>query len=273
MKLSSEAQNRKTVLLSFDIEEFDMPIEYGKTVSFDEQISISAKGTKIILEILKAHKINATFFSTVVFASNLPDLIHRIISEGHELASHGYFHSQFKNEHLLQSKIELEKISGKPVNGFRMARMMPVDNKAIQNAGYFYNSSMNPVYLPGRYNNFFQPRTVFVTDKVMQIPTSATPIIRFPLFWLSFHNLPQWLYRAACVRTIKNDHYLNIYFHPWEFIDLTPPKFGLPKFVSKNSGSKMIDRFNGWITWMKSREYHFNTISEFAQVHHQKLFK
>lgn len=269
MKLSSEDPNRKTVLLSFDIEEFDMPMEYGKSIPINEQINISREGTLTILDILAEHKIKATFFSTVVFATHAKDLILRIIEEGHELASHGYFHSQFKREHLLQSKQELEKISGKPVNGFRMARMMPVEDKAIQDAGYVYNSSLNPVYLPGRYNNFFRPRTFFQTDYLIQIPASATPVIRLPLFWLSFHNLPQWLYRSACKQTINADHYLNIYFHPWEFIDLTPTKFGLPKFVSKNSGAQMTERFHLWIRWMKNKEYRFSTLSEFAELHKQ----
>ncbi|MBK5280127.1 MAG: DUF3473 domain-containing protein, partial [Bacteroidia bacterium] len=208
-----------------------------------------------------------TFFSTVTFASHAKVLINRILAEGHELASHGYFHSQFKNEHLLQSKLELEKISGQSVNGFRMARMMPVEDNAIADAGYLYNSSLNPVYLPGRYNNFLKPRTVFRTGKLLQIPASATPVIRLPLFWLSFHNFPQWLYRACCTRTINTDNYLNIYFHPWEFTDLKQPKFGLPRFISRNSGTQMIKRFNFWINWLKSRGYQFSTLSDFAELY------
>ena len=255
----------KKVLLSFDLEEFDMPLEYGKSIPFDEQIRVSAAGTKIILDILLENQISATFFSTVAFASHTIDLIHRINNEGHELASHGYFHSTFQHQHLLESRIELERISGRAVTGFRMPRMMPVDDTAIQQAGYLYNSSLNPVYLPGRYNNFFKPRTMFSTNAVVQLPASATPLIRFPLFWLSFHNLPLWLYKAACLRTINHDNYLNIYFHPWEFIDLKPT-YGLPAFVSKNSGTKMIQRFHSWIVWMKKQGYSFSTIIKFLAL-------
>lgn len=253
----------KKVLLSFDIEEFDMPMEYGKTLSLDEQIRVSVKGTEIILDILFKYKIRATFFSTVVFASNATDVIIRIINEGHELASHGYYHSKFQNEDLLRSKAALEKISGQPVAGFRMPRMIPVENDAIARAGYVYNSSLNPVYLPGRYNNFFKPRTLFKTNSLIQLPASATPLVRFPLFWLSFHNLPLWLYKAACRRTINFDNYLNIYFHPWEFTNLTNQEYGLPKFVSKNSGPEMIDRFQSLIMWMQKQEYNYETILSF----------
>ncbi len=33
------------ILLGFDVEEFDMPLEYGKTLPFDEQLAISTTGT------------------------------------------------------------------------------------------------------------------------------------------------------------------------------------------------------------------------------------
>ena len=60
------------ILLSFDIEEFDMPFEYGKTISFEDQMSISIEGTSLILDLLEKHQIKATFFSTVIFAINAP---------------------------------------------------------------------------------------------------------------------------------------------------------------------------------------------------------
>ncbi|NHW59477.1 polysaccharide deacetylase, partial [Escherichia coli] len=53
------------VLLSFDIEEFDMPLEYQGDIPFEEQLKVSQEGLKNILKILKKHQIKATFFSTV----------------------------------------------------------------------------------------------------------------------------------------------------------------------------------------------------------------
>jgi peptidoglycan/xylan/chitin deacetylase (PgdA/CDA1 family) len=252
----------KNVLLSFDIEEFDMPLEYARDISFEDQIRISTEGCQIILDILSRNQIRATFFSTVTFALNSPEIIKRIISDGHELASHGVFHSAFQKSHLKESRIALEELTGRKVNGFRMARMMPVSDTAISDAGYLYNSSLNPVFLPGRYNNFFKPRTMFLSDSLIQFPASATPVIRFPLFWLSFHNLPLWLYQIGCSVTMAKDNYLNIYFHPWEFIELRN-NFGLPSFVSRNSGDKMVERFQLLIDWMKNQGYNFQSIVDF----------
>ncbi|MCX2492839.1 polysaccharide deacetylase family protein [Pedobacter sp. PF22-3] len=255
------------VLLSFDIEEFDMPFEYGKDISFEDQIAISKAGTMAILDILDKYSVKATFFCTVTFAENIPDLIKRITETGHELASHGYYHSDFKPEHLLQSKLKLEELSGKEITGYRMARMMPVDEKEIEKAGYTYNTSINPTYLPGRYNNFNISRTHFIKDNVLQIPASVSPLIRFPLFWLSFHNLPLGIYKTIASWTYRKDKYLNIYFHPWEFTDLKDfERFGFPGYVSKNTGIKMIERMEALISWMKVKNYPFGTFQEFIKT-------
>ena len=251
------------ILLSFDIEEFDMPFEYGKEISFNDQMEISIEGTNFILDILEKHKIKATFFSTVTFALNAPKVMERIVNGGHEIASHSYYHSNFKVEHLLSSKLKLEELTGLPITGYRMPRMQPVDEKEIFKAGYIYNSSINPTYLPGRYNNFNISRTFFKQDGVWQIPASVTPIFRFPLFWLSFHNLPLPIYKFLSKWTLKKDNYLNIYFHPWEFTDLNQPeRFNFPGYVSKNSGSKMSFRMNNFIEWSLKNDFKFGTFAD-----------
>ena len=203
------------ISLSFDIEEFDLPLECKGEIKFEEQLSVSRKGTEIILDLLQKYEIKATFFSTVVFAENNQDLVQRLVKEGHELASHTYYHSQFEIEDLKKSKDKLEELSGKKVYGLRMPRMQEVDETEVKRAGYFYNSSVNPTILPGRYNNLHVSRTSFMESSVLQIPASVTPKFRFPLFWLSFHNLPLSLYLEMAKTTYLKDNFLNIYFHPW----------------------------------------------------------
>lgn len=254
------------ILLSFDVEEFDMPVEYGKFLSFDEQMAISTQGVNIILNLLEKHNINATFFCTANFAMHKETLIKEIVNRGHEIASHSYYHSDFQLWHLKEAKDVLENISGVPVKGFRMPRMMPVDEKMIAQAGYIYNTSINPTFLPGRYNHFTAPRTYFYCNNVLQVPASVSPRLRIPLFWLAFHNLPMTFYKRICRQAYQKDGYLNLYFHPWEFTDLKQKeKYGFPGYVSRNSGDKMIERMEQLITWMKSMDYLFNTFNTFIQ--------
>lgn len=253
------------VLLSFDIEEFDMPLEYKGKISFDRQILISQHGLGNILDILKKHQAKATFFSTVVFAENSKHLIERLLEEGHELASHTWFHSEFEEKHLKESREKLEELFSTKVTGLRMPRMMPVDNKAVENAGYAYNSSVNPTFLPGRYNNLKVSRTYFPEGNVMQIPASVSPNFRIPLFWLSFHNFPLGVYKKLASDVLRKDKYLNIYFHPWEFSDIKDEAFNLPGFTTKNTGKDMVERFDELIRWLKSKNHTFGTFQEFQQ--------
>ncbi len=55
------------VALSFDIEEFDLPLEHGVELPFERQIEVSRIGAERILDILDGHGVRATFFSTVKF--------------------------------------------------------------------------------------------------------------------------------------------------------------------------------------------------------------
>jgi len=254
------------ILLGFDVEEFDLPLEYNQNIDFPEQLNVSTKGTQAVLNILRNASIKATFFCTAYYAVSKPDIIKQIIDEGHEIASHGYFHSDFEIEHLLSSKLKLEQISGTKVTGYRMARMMPVDEAEIQKAGYLYNSSINPTWIPGRYNNFKKPRTWFFDHGVLQIPASVSPLVRFPLFWLSFHNLPMAMVKWMAAAAHRKDGYLNLYFHPWEFVDISNKGvYRLPSHISRYSGDVFIKRLENFISWANAKGYEFMRTGDFAE--------
>lgn len=244
------------IYLSFDIEEFDMPKEYGYDIDFESQIEISTNGLEEILSLLKQYDCKATFFSTAVFAQNAKPLINRILDEGHELASHTYFHSDFENSHLLKSKQYLEREFNTPIFGLRMPRMAEVCSVEVKKAGYEYNSSVNPTILPGRYNQLKTPKTIFKQNDLWQIPAGVSPVLRIPLFWLSFHHFPQWFFNFLLKRTLKQRGYATLYFHPWEFSEIEG-KFNLPWYATKNSGETMVFRFENLLKYIK--KHHWKT--------------
>ena len=252
------------IYLSFDIEEFDMPKEYGYDIAFERQIAISREGLTAILNLLKKHNVKATFFSTVVFAQQVPDLIERLLSEGHELASHTYYHSKFENAHLKSSKEALEQQFGVTIEGLRMPRMLEVSAEEVKKAGYHYNSSVNPTFLPGRYNNLGVSRKFFHQKGVLQIPASVS-LLRIPLFWLSFHNFPMRIYKILAKNALRKDGYLNIYFHPWEFAEIKNSKYQLPNFTTKNTGEEMVTRFDEFLAWLKKNGNTFGTFKDFLK--------
>lgn len=253
------------ILLSFDIEEFDVPLEHGIDLPFEQQMAVSIEGTRKILACLQKYQVHATFFCTANFAAHAPEVIKSIRRNGHEIASHGYYHSSFEIADLKSSREFLEQQAGQPVEGFRMARMMPVDEKEIKNAGYTYNSSLNPTCIPGRYNHLDKPRTWFYKEGVLQLPASVTPVFRFPLFWLAYHNLPAGIYRWMLNRTLKHDGYVVTYFHPWEFTNLKAHKkeWKLPFIMTNHSGEGMIKRLDDLIAFLKKKHCTFATYTEF----------
>ena len=198
------SSKRAKLLLSFDIEEFDLPEEYGVAVSEADRMAVSADGTKKILDVLDRAGIKATFFITAYFAGRAPELVARMARSGHEIASHGLNHSFFEASHLAESKEILEKLSGGKLVGFRMARLAPVAKSDIVKAGYHYESSLNPVWLPGRYNHLSASLLPFADEGgLKQYPVSAVPFLRLPLFWLSFKNFPFFVYRALARFAVK----------------------------------------------------------------------
>ena len=229
------------ILLTFDVEEFDIPEEYGHKLDWKTKIDMGLKGLEAVNSLIAQYPLCCTFFTTAKFAQEVPGAIKQL-SFKHEIASHGYDHSHFEVAHLQQSKDILEQITGKAVSGYRMARLAPVDDNAILDAGYSYNSSMNPTWIPGRYNHLDKPRLPYFVNKVLTVPTSVTPNFRIPLFWLTIKNFPMWWIKRELIHTLKHDGFLSLYFHPWEFISITG--FGLPGYIANKSGVEMINRLH-----------------------------
>ena len=150
------------ILLSFDTEEFDVPREHGVDFTLEEGMKVSKEGTNRILDVLKENGVKATFFCTGNFAENAPEVMRRIMNEGHEVACHGVDHWQPKATDFAESKVIVERVTGRQVYGYRQPRMFPVSDEEIEKAGYLYNSSLNPAFIPGRYMHLTDPRTWFM---------------------------------------------------------------------------------------------------------------
>ncbi len=227
------------ILLSLDVEEFDMPLEYNFNLAIETQMQIGKKGLDNLMPILNDNNITATLFTTANFANHYPDVI-KGLSDKHEIASHTFFHSSFKAEHLLTSRIRLEEIINKPIYGLKMPRMRQVPVDLIKQAGYSYDASIHPTWIPGRYNNLSLSRTIYKENGLTRVPASVTPNFRVPLFWLSFKNFPYVIYLKLALQTLKKDGYLSLYFHPWEFTKINT--YSLPAYTTKGSENELLDK-------------------------------
>jgi peptidoglycan/xylan/chitin deacetylase (PgdA/CDA1 family) len=254
----------RNILLTLDLEEFDLPLEYGCSISPNEQIDITNEGMGKVIALLDKYDIRATFFVTSVYAQANPSMLKQVSSK-HEIASHSHSHSVFVRGDYEKSKHILEEISQTQVKGFRMPLFGEVDFKELKRCGYIYDSSLNPTYIPGRYNNFSKPRNLFIepVTGLIILPASVSPVIRFPLFWLSFKNIPFAIYLYLCKQTLNKDKYLHLYFHPWEFADIR--SFKIPSYVKRQDGDLLIAKLEKLVVYLK-KEGKFRTISEFLDT-------
>ena len=258
----------KRVCLSFDFEECDLPRESGVDFPIEEGMKVSSEGARAVLDVLERHGVKETFFCTLNFAERAPDVMRRIIAGGHEVAAHGVDHFHQVPQDPFLSKEGLERLYGVKVVGYRQPRMFPVDDAALGKAGYLYNSSLNPAFVPGRYMHLTTPRTPFVKNGLVQVPASVTPRIRFPLFWLALHLLPEVLYRRLVRRTLAHDGHFVTYFHPWEFSSLSEraAELKVPRLVRCNLGRPMIGRLDRLVGELKrGQDVEFTTIRTLAE--------
>ena len=254
----------KNILLSFDIEEFDLPTEFGAEISRDDMFSIAGEGTRRILRTVNEAGARTTFFVTAAFAQAFPDLVREMKASGHEIASHGFSHTTFEPADLKRSREALEEITGSPVCGFRMARLAKVGKEDILNAGYEYESSLNPVWLPGRYSNFTAPLKPFrEACGLWQLPVSALPVVRFPLFWLSFKNLPLFLYLPMAKTAMSAAGFFNMYSHPWEYHEhAAEAQWRIPRYIVRHAGEAQRQRLKRLLASL-GRSGTFQTFSEY----------
>jgi polysaccharide deacetylase family protein (PEP-CTERM system associated) len=105
-----------------------------------------------MLGLLREHDAKATFFTLGWVAERYPDMVRRIVQEGHELASHGYGHERVSDlsepaffDDISRAKGILEDIGGQAVQGYRApsfsigaGNLWALDT--LQRAGYRYSS-------------------------------------------------------------------------------------------------------------------------------------
>lgn len=192
-----------------------------------------------ILDMLQTHRAKATFFTLGWIAERYPQIVQRIVAEGHELASHGYGHERASDQSpaLFSADIErakklLEDLSGQVVQGYRApsfsigtGNLWAFD--CLQSAGYRYSSSIYPIQ-HDHYGMPDSPRFAYqVRDGLLEIPVTTLRMMNRNLPSSGggyFRLLPYQLSRWMLSQVNAGDREAAIfYFHPWE-IDVDQPR-------------------------------------------------
>ena len=229
-----------SILLTWDVEEYDAPADFGAPPLADHGLSRGREIWQEWLGLTKEWKFPGTTFCTARLAQCAPELLRETAARGHEIASHGWSHRPGDDLQLLSSRTLLQEISGQGVDGFRSPRLRKINKEEITQAGFRYDASLNPTWIPGRYDHRREPRRPFQIGPLWEVPAAVLPGIRFPLFWASFHILPLPIYLALCAQVLQHDGLLCLYFHPWELSALPEPE--MPRWLTRRPQAERIRR-------------------------------
>jgi len=183
-----------------------------------------------LLDLFAEKGVKATFFVLACAAHRLRPAIARMLSEGHEVASHGFGHLRATwtepavyREDLVRAKAVLEDIAGRPVIGFRAPFFAVTESNlwaldVIREAGYAYDSSVCPVknFAYGIPDAPERPHRL--KNGLIELPLSQTRLLgyRFMVsggFYLRAY--PFWLTRLLFGLRAKTLPRI-LYIHPWE---------------------------------------------------------
>lgn len=233
---------RGTVCITIDVEDWfqaeNLRVAHPPG-SWDSRESRIEASTGRILDVLSEASVPATFFVLGWIAEKNPALVRAIADAGHEVASHGYGHimNNLLSDHELRKDISesrkmLEDLTGTEVRGYR-APCFSVSDRLLEllfEAGYRYDSSLNPFSMHDRYGKLTTAEAKF------GMFTHHSGITEFPMPMESFLGLgipvsgggyfrlfPWRVFRRLVLRHLKRTGLYVFYMHPWE-VDPDQPR-------------------------------------------------
>jgi len=234
--------------MSIDVEDYFQVSAFAPHIRRDDWDAIPCRverNVDVILGLLDDANAKATFFTLGWIAQRHPQVVRRIVDEGHELASHGYGHQraseltpeQFRDD-ISRAKGILEDLGGVAVRGYRAPSFsINRDNwwavEELENAGYEYSSSIYPV----KHDHYGMPDAPRFPHRpngeagILELPPTTVPLFGRNLpaaggGW--FRLLPYGVSRWMLQRVNAQDQApCMFYFHPWEVDHEQPRLAGL----------------------------------------------
>tara|TARA_Y100001956_G_scaffold15871_1_gene15298 strand:+ start:1318 stop:2157 length:840 start_codon:yes stop_codon:yes gene_type:complete len=237
--------------MTVDVEDYFQVSAFEGVVDKKDWDSISLRvgdNTHRLLDLFAANNVKSTFFTLGWVAQRCPDVIKRIVSEGHELASHGLAHQRATTmgeqelyDDIKQSKGILEDIGGVALKGYRAPSFSINDSNTwaydiLKDLGFVYSSSTYPInhdlygvpewprFKYERENGLIEIPIPTIRKKGVNVGIGGGGYFRLYPYWLSKRRITEFM-------KAENAPY-SFYFHPWE-IDAQQPRFENAPWKSK----------------------------------------
>ncbi len=240
--MSNTTTGAITNALTIDVEDYfqvSAMAPYIRRSEWDSRECRVERNVDTLLALLDKRRTHATFFTLGWVAQRYPQLVRRIVAQGHELASHGYGHERVSDlsreaftADIIRAKALLEDVGGVLVRGYRApsfsigaGNLWAFD--CLLATGHVYSSSIYPIK-HDHYGMPDAPRFAHpVAGGLLEVPITTLRVGGRNLPSSGggyFRLLPYALSRWMIGRVNASDRKPAIfYFHPWE-IDHAQPR-------------------------------------------------
>lgn len=257
--------------MTVDVEEYFQVEAFANDVAIDAWSSYESRlqfQMESLLTVFADTKVKATFFTLGWIAEKHPQIIAKIVAEGHELASHGFMHQHLSkqdkksfSEDIERAKKTLEDVSGVAIKGYRAPCFsISADNDwahdVIAAAGYEYSSSSYPINhdLYGVPN---APKTPYwLANGLLEIPVTTCTLKNkvLPAGGGGFFRLLPFALFDLLYRNSDHQAVANFYTHPWEFDPEQPRiasnfKSNFRHHVNQTSALQKLKKLCGRYDW------------------------
>jgi len=234
--------------MSIDVEDYFQVSAFAPHIRREDWDSLPCRverNVDVILGLLDEAGSKATFFTLGWIAERYPQVVRRIVDNGHELASHGYGHQrasdltpeQFRDD-IVRAKSILEHLGGVAVRGYRAPSFSINRNnwwavEELENAGYVYSSSIYPV----KHDHYGMPDAPRFPNRpngesgILELPPTTFPLLGRNLpaagggwFRLLPYQMSRWMLRRV---NAQDQAPCMFYFHPWEIDPEQPRQHGI----------------------------------------------
>jgi polysaccharide deacetylase family protein (PEP-CTERM system associated) len=263
---------------AFQVSAFESVVSPESWDRFERRVMAN---TDRLLDLFAEFGVRATFFVLGWVAEREPNLVRRIASAGHEVASHGYAHrlvyeqtpSAFR-EDVRRSRAILQGLSDQPVLGYR-APSFSITIRSLWaldiliEEGFAYDASIFPIR-HDRYGIPSAPRHPFWVSKgagagprLLELPGSTVRLAgaNLPIGGGGYFRLLPYAWTRWGIGRVNQAERRPVmfYVHPWE-IDPAQPRQPAP-WLSRLRHYANLNRTETRLRRLLAR-FKFGTVSE-----------
>lgn len=238
------------VLLTFNIINIEAETKKNTYVSDEERLKITISNTKAILRILDIYDTKASFFVEISLVEKLQNLLKAISAQGHEIA---FFVKNSYPEKMDETKKFIENFLEKQIKGIRLKNYQ-FSLEELKSLGFNYISNIDNADILFPFKRLNRSAEIIEENGLSIVPESISPYSQLPYNDFVFQVLPMQYYQNMVFETLKKDDFVLVYLDSWQFTDMNKYQFKIPLYRRYNTGKKMEDKLEAFLTWINERE-------------------